>query len=53
MQVNNATVKIGHGILCVYWDDHMVFISQFLIWCITLIDLHMLKNLCIPVIQST
>ena len=26
---------------------------NFLVWCITLIDLHILKNLCIPAIQPT
>ena len=34
------------------WDDYMVFISQ-LIWCITLIDLHILKNSWIPGIKPS
>ena len=33
---------------CIYWDYHMVFIFQLLIWCITLIYLHILKNPYIP-----
>ena len=33
---------------CIYWDDHMVFIFNLLIWCITVIDLHILKNPCTP-----
>ena len=28
------------GFLCIYWDNHMAFIFQFLMWCITLIDLN-------------
>ena len=39
--------------LCMYWDDHMVLYFYLSIWCITLIDLHILKNLCIPGIKST
>ena len=38
---------------CIYWDDHMVFILQFVNWCITLIDLQILTNLCIPGINPT
>ena len=41
------------GFFCIYWDYHMVFISNLLIWCITLIDLHILKNPCIPGINPT
>ena len=32
---------------CIYWNDHMVFFS-LLMWCITLIDLQIQKNPCIP-----
>ena len=41
------------GFLYFYWDGHMVFIFQFVIRCITLIDLQTLKNLCITGIRST
>ena len=41
------------GFLCIYWDNHMVFIFQFVMWCITLIDLWILKNPCIPGIKPT
>ena len=33
---------------CIYWDYHMVLSFNLLIWCITLIDLHILKSPCIP-----
>ena len=39
------------GFLCIYWDNQMVFIFQLLIWYITLIDLWILKNPCIPGIK--
>ena len=41
------------GFLCIYWDNHMTFIFQLLVWCITLIDLQILKNPCIPEINPT
>ena len=42
------------GFLCIYWDNHMVFIFQFVnVVYITLIDLQMLKNHCIPGIKPT
>ena len=37
----------------IYWDDRMVFILQFIMWRITLIDLWTLKNPCIPGINPT
>ena len=37
---------------CIYWDNPMILILQ-LIWCITLINLHMLKNPCIPELKPT
>ena len=36
------------GFLCIYWDYHMVLSFNLWIWWITLIDLHILKNPCIP-----
>ena len=39
--------------LCIYWDDHMVLSFNLLIWCISLFDLHILKNHCIPGINLT
>ena len=41
------------GFLCIYWDYHMVLSYHLLIWCLTLIDLHILKNPCIPGIKPT
>ena len=41
------------GFLCIYWDNHVVFIFYLLMWCITLIDLQILKNPCIPGIKPT
>ena len=37
----------------IYWDDHAVFILQFLMWCITLIDLWILRNPCISGVNPT
>ena len=39
------------GFLCINWDNYMVFIFQFVN--ITLIDLWILKNPCIPGIKPT
>ena len=36
------------GFFCIYWDYRMVLSFNLLIWCITLLDLHILKNVCIP-----
>ena len=38
---------LSKNFFCIYWDDHMVLSFNLLIWCITLINLHILKNLCI------
>ena len=38
---------------CIDWDDHMVFILNLLMCYITLIDLWILKNPCIPGINPT
>ena len=32
----------------IWWNDHMVFVFLLLMWCITLIDLHMLNHPCNP-----
>ena len=39
--------------LCTYWDNHMVLSFNLLIWSITLIDLWIWKNPCIPGIKPT
>ena len=36
------------GFFCIYWDYNMVLSFSLLIWCITLTDLRILKNPCIP-----
>ena len=36
------------GLFCIYWDYNMILSFSLLIWCIILIDLHILKNPCIP-----
>ena len=41
------------GFLCIYWDNHMAYIFHLLMWCITLIDLQILKNPCIRGIKPT
>ena len=41
------------GIFCIYWDGHMAFIFQFLMWYITLTDLCILKNPCTPKVNPT
>ena len=38
---------------CIYWDDHMVLLFYLLMWCITPIDLWILKNPCIPRMNPT
>ena len=48
--INGCFVK---SFFCVCWDDYMVFIHQLLMWCITLVDLQMLKNPCILGINPT
>ena len=40
------------GFFCIYWDYHIAFSFNLLTWCITLIDLSILKNSCIPGINS-
>ena len=41
------------GFFCIYWDDRWFLCFNLLIWCITLIDFHILKNPCIPGINPT
>ena len=41
------------GFFCIDWDHHMDLSLNLLIWCITLIHLHILKNPCISGINST
>ena len=38
---------------CIYWDGCMIFTLQWLMWCITLIDLQILRNLWISDINPT
>ena len=40
------------GFLCIYWDNHMVFIFQF-VNVMYHVDLQILKNPCIPGIKPT
>ena len=42
-------LNFNESFICIYWNDHMVFILQFVD--ITLTDLHILKNPCIPGIK--
>ena len=39
--------------LCIYWGNHMLLSFNLLMWCITLINLWILKNLCILGIKPT
>ena len=41
------------GFLCICWNNHMTLSFSLLMWCITLIDLQILKNPCIPGIKPT
>ena len=41
------------GFLGIYWDNHIFFSFNLLMQCITLIDLWILKNPCIPGIKPT
>ena len=46
-------VEFFKNVLCIYWDAHLGLSFDLLIWCITLIDLHILKNPCILQIKPT
>ena len=48
---HKLTLNFVKGFLCIYWDNH--FFSNLLMWCITLIDLQILKNPCIPGMNPT
>ena len=51
---NKWVLNFVKSFLCICWDDHVLFIFQLLlIWCFTLIDLHILRNHCIPGINHT
>ena len=50
---HKCVLNFVKGFFCTYWDYHMVLSFNLLIWCITLIDLCILKNPCIPGIKST
>ena len=41
------------GFLCIYWDNISLLFFNLLMWCITLIDLWILKNPCTPGIKPT
>ena len=48
----NGWWNISKAFFCIYWEDHIVFIFQF-VNVLYHIDLHILKNPCIPGINST
>ena len=50
---HKSMLNFVKGFLCIYSDNHMAFIFQLLMWCITLIDLRILKNPCYPGIKPT
>ena len=50
---HRLVLNFVEGFLWIYWDNSMVFVFNFLMWCITLIDLWILKNLCILGIKPT
>ena len=44
----NSNEHTFYAVFCINWDDHVVFLSFILLmWCITLIDLHVLNHPCI------
>ena len=50
---HKCVLNFVKGFSCIY-EVIIWFLSlNFLVWCITLIDLHILKNTCIPVINPT
>ena len=50
---HRLVLNFVEGFLWIYWDNSMVFVFNLLMWCITLIDLWILKNLCILGIKPT
>ena len=50
---NQWMLNFVKGFLCICWDNYMVLSFSLLMWCITLIDLWILKNPCIPGIKPT
>ena len=51
--IHTWVLNFVKGLFCIYWDYHMVLSFNLIIWCIALIDLHILKNHCIPGINPT
>ena len=51
-RLNWTELNFVKGFLCIYWDNHMVFIFQF-VNVLYHIDLWILKNPCIPGIKPT
>ena len=49
----NWVRNFAKGFFCIYWDDHMVFIFEFVNIVYHIDDLHTLKNSCIPRINPT
>ena len=45
-------LNFAKGFLCIYWDNHIVFIFQF-VYVVYYIYLQILKNLCITGIKPT
>ena len=45
-------LNFGKSFFCIYWEDHVVFILQF-VNMVSLIDLRILKNPCIPGMNPT
>ena len=50
--IHKWVLNFVKGFSCIYWDYHMVLSFNLLIWCIALIDLHILNH-CIPGINPT
>ena len=49
---HKSVLNFVKSFFCIYWDDHTVFILQF-VNMVYHIDLRILKNLCIPGINPT
>ena len=50
---HKCVLNFVEGFFCTYWDYHIILYFSLLIWCITLTDLHILKNPSIPGIKLT
>lgn len=53
MNVCSSSAHKCPSLFCICWDDHMVFILHFDNMLYHMIDLHILKNICIPGINHT